>query len=286
MLQEILQSKVEHFVFDFTNYSKTMFLDNEGNLIHPGEFGTYREKICIDLLRSVVPMRLDFGTGFIVDSLGNVSHQCDIIIYDAQNTPLIENNDKQRFFPVETVVGVGEIKSELSKSKLIEALRKLSNVKMMRKNIEKSRSMIYEANNRQREYQPDLNPRDQLFTFLICDSFIFKDDGLVNEFGEIYEGIDDKLKHNIILSVKDGTFMYCDNNNKAIYFPNFGNDILRNCKVSPFESIDNSVYTKFAHIHSFMNYVYQGIANTTILYPELSFYIVNGLNKNMVVEGD
>ena len=33
MLQEILQSKVEHFVFDFTNYSKTMFLDNEGNLM-------------------------------------------------------------------------------------------------------------------------------------------------------------------------------------------------------------------------------------------------------------
>ena len=101
ILQMILQSKVEQFVFDYSNNSKALFFDDNGELIHPGEFGMYREKICIDLLRNVVPMRLDFGTGFIIDSKGNVSHQCDIVIYDANNTPLIENNEKQRFYPIE-----------------------------------------------------------------------------------------------------------------------------------------------------------------------------------------
>ena len=284
IIQEILQEKVERFVFDFINHSRKFFCDTDGELIHPGEFGVYREKICMELIRCVVPMRLDFGTGFIVDSKGNVSHQCDIIIYDVKNTPLIENDERQRFFPVETVVGVGEVKSVLTKEKLEKTLCKLSEVKEIRKNIEESRYMLFEANNAKRKYMPDLDPRDQLFTFVICESFSFKTDNLVNEISRMYKDIDPKLRHNMVLSVRDGAFMYCDEEGKALYFPSMGNDILKNCKIGPFESTDMFDYTKYAHIHSFLNYMYQGIANTTILYPELSYYLENGLHSNIQIE--
>lgn len=286
VLQIILQSKVEQFVFDYINNSKALYFDDDGNLIHPGEFGVYREKICIDLLRNVVPMRLDFGTGFIVDAMGNVSHQCDIIIFDANNTPLIENNEKQRFFPIECVVGVGEVKSDLSKPKLQEALQKLSNLKAMRLNIEKNRSMVYEGmNNTQREFKPLVDPRDQLFTFLICDSLSFKTDNLVNELDGLYGEIDKKFRHNMILSVNDGTFMYF--NKKAFYYPFVGNTLLKHCEIKPYEDASKDAYTfKYAHIYSFLNYLYQGVASGTIMYPELSFYIAEGLHKNIVVEND
>lgn len=283
ILQIILQSKVEQFVFDYSNNSKAIYLDNDGKLIHPGEFGMYREKICIDLLRNVVPMRLDFGTGFIIDSKGNISHQCDIVIYDANNTPLIENNEKQRFYPIESVVGVGEVKSTLSRTKLQEALQKMTKVKEMRLNIEKNRSIIYECNNTNRDFMPYINPRDQLFTFLICDSLDFNTENLTNELDSLYEDIDKKFRHNMILSVSDGTFMYFDK--KAFYYPFAGNTLLRNCEIKPYKvSTEDSSIFQHAHIYSFLNYFYQGIASATIVYPELSYYIADGLHKNIVVE--
>ena len=288
-LQLILKSKVEQFVFDYLQDSKALYFDDDGNLIHPGEFGVYREKICIELLKNVVPMRLDFGTGFIIDAAGNVSHQCDIIIFDSNNTPLIENNEKQRFFPIECVVGVGEVKSDLTKTQLEEALRKLSNVKAMRLNIEEKRRKIYEStNNTHRDYLPLVNPRDQLFTFLICDSLKFKKDNLVNELDGLYGEINKKLRHNMILSIRDGAFMYVeDEKKKAIYYPFIGNTLLKHCEIKPYEDTCGDTATfRYAHIYSFLNYLYQGIASGTIMYPELSYYIAAGLHKNMVVEND
>lgn len=285
MLQVILQSKIEQFVLDFLKNSKEMYCDDNGNLIHPGEFGTYREKLCMDLLRNIIPMRLGFGSGFIIDAAGNVSHQCDIIIFDSINTPLIENNEKQRFFPIECVVGVGEIKSDLSKAKLKEALKKLSKVKNMRLNIEESRQKIfYRCNNSLPNYQPNLNSRDQLFTFLICDSLLFECDGLVNEFNEIYEEIDVRFRHNMILSVKDGAFMYY-RKNRSLYYPYIKKEIYPNCLIKPYDtSEDNDSASKYAHIFNFLNYMYQGISNGTVLYPELKFYIAKGKHKNIVLE--
>lgn len=285
MLQVILQSKIEQFIINFLNNSKDIYFDDNGELIHPGEFGTYREKICMDLLRNIIPMRLDFGSGFIIDEIGNVSHQCDIIIFDSKNTPLIENNERQRFFPIESVVGVGEVKSDLSKQKFKESLQKLSNVKKMRLNIDKRNPMVFEANNNtRRDYQPDLNPRDQLFTFLICDSLLFECDGIVDEFDVIYDGIDVKLRHNMILSVRNGTFMYYDNV-KKIHYPYINNSIFSNCLVKPSELPEEEDFTyKYSHIFSFLNYLYQGIACGTILYPDLTHYIVKGLHSNFIYE--
>lgn len=207
----ILESKVKQFINDFLESSKSLYYDTEGKLIHPGEFGTYREKLCIDLLRNVVPSRLDFGTGFIINSDGQISSQCDIVIFDSKNTPLIENNEKQRFFPVESVVGVGEVKSTLDKTQLKTALRKMSQVKVMRNTLEKSHPIIFDAsNNTKRKYCPSYNPRDQLFTFLICDSFSFDYSTLVSNLHEMYNDISPSFRHNMLLSVKDAALMYFD----------------------------------------------------------------------------
>lgn len=282
-LNLILESKIEKFRYDFSKNSKELFVDATGRLIHPAEFGTYREKICIDLLRNVVPMRLDFGSGFVIDSTGAISSQCDIVIFDSRNTPLIENSEKQRFFPVESVVGIGEVKSTLSKNEMSQALRKMEDVKLMRGKIEDTCSIIFDAtSNMKRRFIPQENPRDQIFTFLICNSLSFNVDNLVNEFEDIYSEIPVSHRHNMILSLTDGTFMYHDGH-KVICYPYWPRQKLNNCIVKPF---GETFKEKHAHIFSFLNYMYLGIANQTILYPDLSYYIGSGIHRNICIQSN
>ena len=128
IIDELINDKIEVFVNEYLKISRKIFKNEEGDSFHNGEFGMYREKIVADLLKPLLPRRLSIGTGFIVSKKNNVSSQCDLIIFDNTNTPVFENYD-QRFFPVECVVGVVEVKSKMTKTQLKEALIKLTNIK-------------------------------------------------------------------------------------------------------------------------------------------------------------
>jgi len=43
IFENLLIEQINIFKESFTNISKDIFSDNSGKLIHPGEFGTYRE---------------------------------------------------------------------------------------------------------------------------------------------------------------------------------------------------------------------------------------------------
>ena len=45
IFDKLVKSKIAQFENDYINISRQIFVDNNGKLIHPGEFGTYREKI-------------------------------------------------------------------------------------------------------------------------------------------------------------------------------------------------------------------------------------------------
>src|SRR5579864_8403183 len=53
---------------------------------HPGEQGRFNESVVRELLEEFLPKRYSFGTGFVIDSTGQQSRQCDIIIYDKHST--------------------------------------------------------------------------------------------------------------------------------------------------------------------------------------------------------
>ena len=93
-------------------------------LIHPGEFGRYRENICKEFFKNIVPSKYHFADGFIINAHGDISTQCDIILFDPQNTPLIMNDENQRFFSVETVVMVSEVKSIMTNQQFADSLIK------------------------------------------------------------------------------------------------------------------------------------------------------------------
>ena len=49
IFEKLIKSKIEHFVAEYTNLSRSVFVNEEGVLIHPGEFGMYRERILSEL---------------------------------------------------------------------------------------------------------------------------------------------------------------------------------------------------------------------------------------------
>lgn len=110
-------------------------IHNAGNIKASGDEveDLIREKISLFL-----PERYLVKQGHIVNSDGKVSNQFDIIIFDRLNTPkFFESKNKTVFYPIESVLAVGEIKKTLRKNDMIEFGKKIKYLKedMQRKLI-------------------------------------------------------------------------------------------------------------------------------------------------------
>ena len=268
----LLEEKIESFKADFLNTSRSVFVDPANSkLRHPGEFGTYRERICKNLFRLVVPSSLEIDSGFVISSSGYVSTQCDIVIYDSSSTPIIRSGEHQKFFPIETICAVGEIKSVLSKKSFEEAIAKLTLVKQARVKIPDATCL---KRTHPGAYNPDGYPYDQIFTFLICERFDFN--FLNMDFNKLYGAIPYQHWYNMILSMKDGVFLWHDANKRTLPY-SFLTPGARNRMRFVAPTTDPNVHYKF-----FLDYLFMGTTSNTILYPDMTSYITwqNGGGQN------
>ena len=260
--------------------SRDIFVDSNGGLIHAGEFGMYREKIIKELLEPFLPSRLGVGSGFIITCKGNISTQCDLIIYDKFTTPIIENTE-QRFYPIESVVGVIEAKSILTKSQLKQALIKLSKIKSLRDDVPDNLFEFRRYNNGA-TFNPKLFNSDQIATFIICEkiSDFSPDKDIHSFFKDTYRDIDKSLFHNMILSISDGCFMYAIENN-LIYYPymNYERDNFKNCIVKP----ATNGYDK-EQIVAFVNYFHMVISDVSIMRVDVTKYLGEQRNHQNIIE--
>lgn len=278
IFDNLIKSKIEKFVFDFKHLSKQIFVDENGSQIHSGEFGGYRERIVADLIQPFLPSRLDIGTGFIICHNDKISTQCDIIIYDKECTPFIDNYG-QRFFPVECVVGVIEVKSCLTKSSFKEALIKLSNIKKLKKESS-NKIYVFKDKSKQTEFDPDKFIYDQIASFIVCDSIDYDfTDKVDNFFADVYKDIDKSLYHNMVLSLSDGCFLYRDNQKKVIFCPYY------NYSDKPFENVllaSHPLGYKYEHIAAFLNYFFMLISSASSLYFEFTYYLGSTRIKKLI----
>lgn len=270
IFEYLLEEKITNFKNGFKNVSKNVFWNEETKkLTHPGEYGYYREIICKDFIRFLIPRRLNIDTGFLINTADTVSTQCDIIVFDGNSTPLIENNERQRFYPVETIAAIGEVKSVLTKTKLIEAINKLAEIKQMRDKTSSSVSFVRREH--KGNYDPSNYQFDSIFSFIICEKLDFD---ISNICDLITESYDKKYKphnkHNLILSIEDGllTYNYFDSelkNNKCIPWPIFNTSLLKNLFLVQTENND--------HIRYFASCLFQGTSSASILFPDTVNYM-------------
>lgn len=152
--------------------------EKSGKTAHPHSVGGGREKSSIDKLKDILPSGIGIGSGFVFDSYGNISSQCDIIIYEKDLCLIFNSSDeKNSYYNCESVIAVGEVKSDLSTKELLDSLKKIKKIKNLKRNFNDNRvfrkylskSGIYGAESE--IYDQIKNPLDQIFAFVICNSF-------------------------------------------------------------------------------------------------------------------
>lgn len=282
IVQQLLDEQINAFIDSFCNSSYNLFFDEKSQkLIHPGEYGNYKENACKRLIKFLIPNRWDIGRGFIVNNAEEVSTECDLVIYEPQLSSLIQTPDMQRFFPVEVVAGVGEVKSTLTKTQFKNAIAKLSKVKQIRENMQHA-AIVMRENNRVRTvpFCPQFNPSDQIFTFLICQKLKFSLKSIANEMEQLYGNIPYHHRHNLILSIEDRAILtyYDPSTSKQKTYPNMGgikfvNALTKSKKNNP-----------LAAFYWFATSIALGIDCATVFYPDLATYLENSFGSTTQIE--
>lgn len=269
----ILERKIENFVSTFVEDSQSIFY-HENQLFHPGEFGQYRENSTKELLRLLSSYKI--SDGFIITSKDRKSSQCDIVIYDNSDLPMLENNFTQ-FFSIESVVAIGEVKSTLNQNKFKKALLELAKNKMLSDDIN---GII-----KRKKYG---NEHDLPISFLVCKNVSF--DISTIDFNKIYEGIDYKYWHNSILFVEQGIMVYHFEFNNFLepgrtLFTKAGYDInssaTMECSMMTFDKVQYrckptfvkiDVNKKYQHISSFLAGLSQAMQYKTLYHTHILNY--------------
>lgn len=103
--------------------------DLSGGVDHDGEKGAFREFFITQLVRPLLPFHYGVGSGVVVDRKGQQGRQSDLIIYDRRRLPPILCAGDRAVFPIDSVLRVIEVKSELKASHytdMVDAARRLS----------------------------------------------------------------------------------------------------------------------------------------------------------------
>jgi hypothetical protein len=99
--------------------------------------GTANEMILRDYLSDLSPKRYKVGQGFICDptKAGQVSNQCDILVYDQTDYPLIHSEGEIKVVWPESVHMVIEVKTKLNEQRLHKAIKNIRKAKELRQII-------------------------------------------------------------------------------------------------------------------------------------------------------
>lgn len=90
--------------------------------IHHGELGSNRETLFRNYLRSYLPDGWNVSTGFVVGEKGEVSKQQDVIIWHSSRHMPYLRDGEFAIVPLDSVLGLIEVKTSLGKRDLKDAL--------------------------------------------------------------------------------------------------------------------------------------------------------------------
>ena len=83
MLNVVMQTKfdIAKVIKDLSEDLVTIFDRSSEEGIHPDEVGKLKEINIKKQIESILPSGVGVGRGFVFDSFGNISNQCDIISF-------------------------------------------------------------------------------------------------------------------------------------------------------------------------------------------------------------
>ncbi len=222
-------------------------------------------------------------TGFVVTSDKKISTQCDLVIYDTGVAPTLENAFRKRFYPVEVVCAVGEVKSVLDRRELRESLEKLVQVKKLKQSMQ-SPEFLRASRDKAPVFRPDDDELDQMMTFIVCERFDFPLEKLpaVLRGYSLGDGRTPALRHNFILSLEDGLLSYVQPkyDNILCQFP------IRSTEVEDSETGDviriegRKTKNRFIqcassdeHLRIFVSMLHSALCKLSVFIPDMARYL-------------
>lgn len=167
-----------------------------GMTTHPHAVGSGRENSARLKLKNILPAGVGVGSGFVIDSYGNTSQQCDIILYE-ENFAMkfaVNNDQANTYYNCESVIAVGEVKSVASMTEIRDAINKLRQVKRLKRynddgyntrNYLSATAVRNSLGDEKLEYNSDENTMGQIFTFLLCQDLKAKTQSIVSSMDEM-----------------------------------------------------------------------------------------------------
>ena len=101
----------------------------------PDAVGGAREAAALKRVESLLPTSVRVGSGHVIDAIGGVSRQFDVVVTEGQFCFEYSINDdgKTKYFPCQGVVAVGEVKSRLDSDTLHDIWQKVESVRRLRR---------------------------------------------------------------------------------------------------------------------------------------------------------
>ncbi len=208
-MQEMMEMIMNDFSLEamLKASGKRMRDDLAGRLIpHPAELGTDREEVIRQFLRAYLPKRFEVSTGFVFDSAGNASKQLDIVISNSLICPRFETAGGKRFFPCESVVAVGQVKSSLTASDDFQ--KALANLESA-KSLDRSAKGMAADDASGEEIDPVHNHLDQIFTFMFITGKALAGRTIVEELIDLVHRKPPHVWPNIIFAMDKYLVTFC-----------------------------------------------------------------------------
>ena len=119
--------------------------ERASSIKHNGDKGNARENILRKFLKEsgYIPDKFGIsdGSSHVISTTGHISDQTDLLIYDKLNSPRLMSIEDIQYFPVESVYGIIEVKSNIdSKNTLYDALNKIKSFKSLKKSNSSSKN--------------------------------------------------------------------------------------------------------------------------------------------------
>lgn len=225
------------------NFNPVKFISSLGNELvsefakagmgtHPSAVGSGREKSVKNKLAAILPAGVGVGSGFVIDSFGNTSKQCDIIIYEKNYALRFIINDDENFayYNCESVIAVGEVKSDASAADIEDSFEKFQSVRMLQRKsngLNTWRKYLHgftTGGTPQEAYSQQENTYDQIFTFLVCKSFKTTFETICERVSKICQCKSEYF--NILLSTEGDVITY-QNDEDSVYSALDGNAIIQ-----------------------------------------------------------
>lgn len=99
--------------------------------MHPGTKGDTTEANWAGWFRSYLPKRYAIDKAIIIDATGKCSDQIDLVIYDAQYSHLVFEQQGYKLIPAESIYAVFEVKQNLGKAHMEYAQSKAESVRSL-----------------------------------------------------------------------------------------------------------------------------------------------------------